>query len=183
MIFIVCLHILGIYERCRENRSCRDFNACFDLRAPSWLSVQLTVYLPFHVSSPHPLKKARRLLDCISSTVYRFLYCHTVLNFDGRVHTVTCRRLFHLFPHTSFYTFSHLRILFSASFCSFPVFFLYTFPLFSPPALFFSALHWTRLSPCLFQFSFVSTLAQRQASQNSYTSLPEQLLSCLFCPL
>ena len=100
--------------------------------------MQLTVYLPFHVSSPHPLKKARRLLDCISSTVYRFLYCHTVLNFDGRAHTVTCRRLFHLFPHTSFYTFSHLRILFSASFCSF-LFFFYILFLYSHPQLCSSA--------------------------------------------
>ena len=48
----------------------------------------------------------------ISSSVYHFPYCCTTLNTDGRVHTFTCLRLFRLFPHTSFYIFSHLCIPF-----------------------------------------------------------------------
>ena len=66
----------------------------------------------FHVSSPHPLNKLCRLFDCVSSTVYRSPYCNTVLNADGRIHTVTCAP-FYLFSFTRFYIFSHLRILFS----------------------------------------------------------------------
>ena len=62
--------------------------------------------------APAHLTKARHLFDCISFTVYRSPYCHTVFNADGRVHTVTYLHLFYLFTHTSFYTFSHLRIPF-----------------------------------------------------------------------
>ena len=84
--------------------------------------------------APTHLTKARHLFDCVSSTVYRSPYCHTVLKADGRVHTVTYLRLFfYLFPHTSFDTFSHLRIPFfspsSGSFLSFLFFiaiFLYS---------------------------------------------------------
>ena len=62
--------------------------------------------------APAPLRKARHLFDCVSFTVHRSPYCHTVLNADGRVHTVIRVRLFYRFPHTSFYTFSHLCIPF-----------------------------------------------------------------------
>ena len=76
--------------------------------------------------APAHLTKAHHLFDCISFTVYRSPYCHTVLNSDGRVHTVTYLRLFYLFPHTSFYTFSHLHILFfSPSSGSFLFFFFF----------------------------------------------------------
>ena len=82
----------------------------------------------------------------------------------GRVHTFICLRFFTFFPHTSFYAFSHLRIPFSASFCSFFLFSLqFSFiPSFralvsSPSTLFFCALHLMRLSPCLFQFSSQSS--------------------------
>ena len=60
--------------------------------------------LTFHVSRPHPLNKGASSLrlSCVSSTDYPYYY--TVLNADGRVHTVTCVRLFYLFPCISFYT-------------------------------------------------------------------------------
>ena len=73
--------------------------------------------------APAHLTKARHLFDCVSFTVYCSPYCHTVLNADGRVHIVTCVRLFYLFPHTSFYTFSHLRIPLFFSFLWFLPFF------------------------------------------------------------
>ena len=115
----------------------------------------------------------------ISSSVYHFPYCCTTLNADGRVHTFTCLRLFRLFPHTSFYIFSHLCIPF---FCLllFLLFFYRPFPLshlcvhlLHRPQL-YSFARFIRVSPCLFQFSYVSILAQRQASYNSYTSLLPQ---------
>ena len=69
--------------------------------------MQLTVFqVPTH------LTEALRFLDCVSSIVHRSPYCQTVLNADGRVYTVTCVSLFYLFSNTSFYSFSHLRIVF-----------------------------------------------------------------------
>ena len=80
--------------------------------------MQLTVFqVPTH------LTEALRFLDCVSSTVYRSPYCQTVLNADGRVYTVTCVRLFYLFSNTSFYNFSHLRIVFLLLFLFFLSFF------------------------------------------------------------
>ena len=60
--------------------------------------------------TPAYLTKARHLFDCISFTVYCSPYCHTVLNADGRVHTVTCVRLFLSFSSHKFlhlFTFAH----------------------------------------------------------------------------
>ena len=74
---------------------------------------------------PTHLTEALRFLDCVSSTVHRSPYCQTVLNADGRVYTVTCVRLFYLFSNTSFYNFSHLRIVFLLLFLFFIVLFLY----------------------------------------------------------
>ena len=74
--------------------------------------------------APTHLTNARRLFDCVSSIVYSFSYCHTVLNADRRVHVAKCVRLF---PHTRFYILSHLRISFIC-FLSF-LFFYSTFPL------------------------------------------------------
>ena len=116
--------------------------------------------------APAHLTKARHLFDCISFTVYRSPYCHTVLNADGRVHTVTCVRLFLSFSSHKFlhlFTIAH-PFFFSPTSGSFLFFFHHNFPLFpslrapllSPSTLFFCALHRTRLSPCLFQFSLVS---------------------------
>ena len=74
--------------------------------------------------APTHLTNARRLFDCVSSIVYSFSYCHTVLNADRRVHVAKCVRLF---PHTRFYIFAHLRISFFCflSFLFFIVLFLY----------------------------------------------------------
>ena len=58
---------------------------------------------------PTHLTEALRFLDCVSSIVHRSPYFQTVLNADGRVYTVTCVSLF---SNTSFYSFSHLRIVF-----------------------------------------------------------------------
>ena len=60
--------------------------------------------------TPAYLTKARHLFNCISFTVYCSPYCHTVLNADGRVHTVTCVRLFLSFSSHKFlhlFTFAH----------------------------------------------------------------------------
>ena len=95
--------------------------------------------LTLHVSRPHPLNKGASSLrlSCVSSTDYP--YCYTVLNADGRVHTVTCVRLFYLFPCISFYTVSYMRIAFSHSlFLIVPFFIFYFFSAFSyrPNALY-----------------------------------------------
>ena len=102
----------------------------------------------------------------ISSSVYHFPYCCTTLNADGRVHTFTCLRLFLLFPHTSFYIFSHLCIPFFY-FLLFLLFFYRPFPLshlcvhlLHRPQLYSSA-RFIRVSPCLFQFSSQSSLDVR----------------------
>ena len=124
--------------------------------------------------APAPLRKARHLFDCVSFTVYRSPYCHTVLNADGRVHTVIRVRLFlsfsshqflHLFTFAHPFFFSFLWFLpFFFFHRNFPLFPSLRAPLLPPSTLFFCALHRTRLSPCLFQFSLVSIFAQRQAS-------------------
>ena len=132
--------------------------------------------------TPAHLTKARHLFDCNSFTVYRSPYCHTVLSADGRVHTVTCVRLFLSF---SLHKFLHL-FTFAHPFLWFLPFFSLQFsfiPIFTRTSLIlnfiFCALHRTQLSPCLFQFSFVSIFAQRLASYNSYTSLLSQS-SCYY---
>ena len=80
--------------------------------------------LTLHVSRHHPLNKGASSLrlSCVSSTDYPYYY--TVLNADGRVHTVTCVRLFYLFPCTSFYTFHICASLFLLPFFSSYLFFL-----------------------------------------------------------
>ena len=109
--------------------------------------------------APAHLTKARHLFDCISFPVYRSPYCHTVLNADGRVHTVTYLRLFLSFSsHKFLHLFTFAHPFFSSFLWFLPFFFHGNFPLFPS----FS---------CLFQFSLVSIFAQRQASYNSYTSL------------
>ena len=144
MIFIVCLHILRIHVRCTEDRFYGDFNACLD---PHALSSQCTKF-PFFQTPTHSTH-VRHFFDCISSTVYRSPYCQTVLNADGNVETVSCLRLFYLFPHTSFntlFTFAHPFFLlpvvpsfsFHRAFSLFPS--LRAF-LSSSPTLFFCALH------------------------------------------
>ena len=71
------------------------------------------------------LANARCLFDCISSTAYRSPFSHTVLNADGRIHAVTCVRLFFSF---SLYKFLHL-LTFAHFFFLRPSFFQRTFPL------------------------------------------------------
>ena len=87
---------------------------------------------------------------------------------------------FFIFFLTQVFTPFHIcaSLYFSPSPSSFHFFFIAIFlyshlyaHLFYRPQLYSSALHRTRLSPCLFQFSLVSIFAQRQASYNSYTSL------------
>ena len=79
--------------------------------------------------APTHLTNGRRLFDCVSSIVYSFSYCHTVLNADRRVHVAKCVRLF---PQTRFYIFSHLCISF---FCFLPFLFffivLFLYPIFT----------------------------------------------------
>ena len=124
--------------------------------------------------APTHLTNARRLFDCVSSIVYSFSYCHTVLNADRRVHVAKCVRLF---PHTRFYIVSHLRISFFCflSFLFFIVLFLY--PMFTRISL-------IALNFILVRNSFDATFSvsvfirldprQRQASYNLYTSLLPQ---------
>ena len=67
--------------------------------------------------APTHLTNARRLFDCVSSIVYSFSYCHTVLNADRRVHVATS---FHI-----------CAFLFSASFRSFFFIVLFLYPMFT----------------------------------------------------
>ena len=117
------------------------------------------------VSSPHPFQKCALsfqlcLFHCLSFSILlhgfeRFL--------DVSIHLYVCAFL--PFFLTQVFTPFHIcASLFSASFCSFFLFSLqFSFiPSFralvsSPSTLLFCALHLTRLSPCLFQFSSQSS--------------------------
>ena len=161
--------------RCRENRTCEDFNACYDPRTPSCLSMQLTVYKHFSFKPP-PTSKMRFVFLIVSSTVYHSPYCYTVLNgFWTSIHLYV--RAFLPFFLTQVFTPFHIcASLFSASFCSFfflfRIFFLY--PIF--PRTCFIALNFILLRASfdatitLSISVFVSILAQSQASYNTYTS-------------
>ena len=150
--------------RCRENRTCEDFNACYDPRTPSCLSMQLTVYKHFSFKPP-PTSKMRFVFLIVSSTVYHSPYCYTVLNGFWTCPYIYMSALFCLFSSHQFFTPFHIcASLFSASFCSSFLFSLqFSFiPSFralvsSPSTLFFCALHLMRLSPRLFQFSSQSS--------------------------
>ena len=74
--------------------------------------------LTFHVSRPRQLNEGASSLrlSCVSSTDCP--YCYAVLNGDGRVHTVTCVRLFYLFLTYVFTPFHICASLFSPSFFS-----------------------------------------------------------------
>ena len=115
---------------------------------------------------------ARRLFDCISSTVCRSPYCHTVLNADGLVHTFAPSLPFSLHKFLHLFTFVRpfLLLPFVPS-LFFIVIFLYSHlnaHFFHRPQLYSSA-GFIRRDYLL--FSFVWILAQRHASYNSYTSL------------
>ena len=120
--------------------------------------------LAFQFQAPTRFKNARCLFNCVSSTVYHSSYCYTVLNgFWTSIHLYVCAFL--PFFLTQVFTPFHIcASLFSASFCSSFLFssqfsFISSFRALvsSPSTLFFCALHLTRLSPCLFQFSSQST--------------------------
>ena len=156
--------------RCRENRSYGDFDACFLHALAKLIICAADCVLTFHVSSPYRLVNARRLFDCVSFTVYRSSYYHTVLNADGRVHTVTCLCLFYRFLTQCFTPFYNCAFLFTAySFFSF-------IPIFTRTS--FIVLNFILLRASLdatislFVSVFIRlNLAQRQASYHSYTSL------------
>ena len=110
--------------------------------------------------APAHLTKAHHLFDCISFTVYRFPYCHTVLNADGRVHTVTYLRLFLSFSsHKFLHLFTFAHPFFSPSSGSF-LFFYFSSQFSFIPIFFMSISVFTPLNLCA-----------TQASYNSYTSL------------
>ena len=132
------------------------------------------------VSSPHPLQKCALSFQlCLFHCLSFFILLHGFERFLD-VHTFICLCFFAFFPHTSFYTFSHLRIPF---FC-FLLFLLFIFitvflyPIF--PRTCFIALNFILLRASfdatisLPVSVFVSILAQRQASYNLYTSLLPQ---------
>ena len=122
-MYIVCLHILRMHVTCRESRSYGDFNTCFDPRTKLIMCAANSV-LTFHVSSPRPLNKSASslrlcLFHCLSFSVLPH-------GFERRRTCSYCyisAPFFYLFPHTSFYTFSHLRIPLFFSFLWFLPFF------------------------------------------------------------
>ena len=147
-----------MHVRCRESRSYGDFNACFDPRAKLIMCAANSV-LTFHVSSPRPLNKSASSLR---------LYLFHCLLFSVLPHCFERRRTcsycymcapFFIFFLTQVFTPFHIcaSLYFSPSSGSFHFFFHRNFPLFPslhaslllPLTLFFSALHRTRLSPCL----------------------------------
>ena len=169
--------------RCRENRSYGDFDACFLHALAKLIICAADCVLTFHVSSPYRLENARRLFDCVSFTVYRSSYYHTVLNADGRVHTVTCLCLFYLFPYTIFYTFLQLCI----PFYSLLVLFLYSHlyaHFFHRPQLYSSA-RFIRRDYLLVCFGFHPSQPCTASSflPLIYLLTPPVYLSCLFCPV
>ena len=166
--FIVCLHILRIHVRSRENRSYGDFNTCFDPHAPSWSSVQLTVKLHSLIQVPTHWTEALHFLDCVSSTVYRSPYFTN--DFEHRrtfLYCYMCAPFWHLF------TFAHRFFLLPSLFYrTFPLSHLYAH-FFHRPQLYSSSRLMRRnyLFVC-FNFLSVSILPQRQASFTLCTSLP-----------
>ena len=198
MIFIVFLHILRIQVRCRENRTYGDFNACYDPRTPSCLSMQLTVYKHFSFKPP-PTWKIRFVFLIVSSTVYHSPYCYTVLNgFWTSIHLYV--RAFLPFFLTQVFTpfhicaslfFCFLLFLLFSSFFSVYFSFIPSFRALvsSPSTLFFCALHLTRLSPCLFQFSSQSSRKVRLLTTHIPPNSPRIVVIMLilttlgWCPL
>ena len=142
-----------------------------------WLAhPKLLIYAADNVLTfPHPFKKCALSLPLsIIFHIVARLWTPT----DVSIHLHVCA--FFVFFLTQVFTSFHIcASLFSAYFCSF-FFFNRPFPLphlcvhlLHRPQLYSSA-RFIRVSPCLFQFSYVSILAQRQASYNSYTSLLPQ---------
>ena len=128
MIFIVFLRILRIQVRCRENRTCEDFNACYDPRTPSCLSMQLTVYKHFSFKPP-PTSKMRFVFLIVSSTVYHSPYCYTVLNGFWTCPYIYMSALFCLFSsHKFLHLFTFAHPFFLLPFVP-PFYFHYSFPL------------------------------------------------------
>ena len=111
LIFIVCLHIVRIHVRCRENRSyARRTSMLVLTRAHQVDNVCSWQLLTFHASSPHPLNKCPLslwlyLCHCLSFFILSY-------GFWTPTDVFILLRLFHLFPYTNFYIFSHLRIPF-----------------------------------------------------------------------
>ena len=152
----------------------------------------------FQFQAPTYLKNALCLFNCLFHCLSFSILLHGFERFLD-VHTFICPRFFAFFPHTSFYTFSHLRIPF---FC-FLLFLLFSFffsvyfsfiPSFralvsSPSTLFFCALHLTRLSPCLFQFSSQSSRKVRLLTTHIPPNSPRIVVIMLilttlgWCPL
>ena len=111
------------------------------------------------------LTNARRLFDCVSSSVYRSPYFRTVLNADGRVNTVCA--FFTFFPHTSFYNLTHLCIPFFSFLWFLPFFYIVLFlyshlyaHLFHRPQ-FYSSVNFIRRNYLLVCFSFHSFQSSR----------------------
>ena len=114
--------------------------------------------------APTHLTNARRLFDCVSSSVYRSPYFRTVLNADGRVNTVCA--FFTFFPHTSFYNLTHLCIPFFSFLWFLPFFSSYFsfIPIFtrtSSIAQFYSSVNFIRRNYLLVCFSFHSFQSSR----------------------
>ena len=117
LIFIVCLHIVRIHVRCRENRSyARRTSMLVLTRAHQVDNVCSWQLLTFHASSPHPLNKCPLSL---------WLYLCHCLSFSrlshGFEHQRTCSYFcaFFTFILTQIFTSFHIcASLFTASFCS-----------------------------------------------------------------
>ena len=97
----VDFHCLSSYSK--DSREMQREQILCGLQCLFWPVRAYLIKCTADSQAPTHLTNASRLFDFISST-------STVLSADGRVHTVTCMRLYYLFPHTSFYTFSHLRV-------------------------------------------------------------------------
>ena len=97
----VDFHCLSSYSK--DSREMQREQILWGLQCLFWPARAYLIKCTADSQAPTHLTNASRLFDFISST-------STVLSADGRVHTVTCMRLYYLFPHKSFYTFSHLRV-------------------------------------------------------------------------
>ena len=81
----------------------------------------------FQFQAPTYFKNALCLFNCLFHCLSFSILLHGFERFLD-VHTFICPRFFAFFPHTGFYTFSHLRIPF---FC-FLLFLLFSFPYIFP---------------------------------------------------
>ena len=104
----VDFHCLSSYSK--DSREMQREQILWGLQCLFWPARAYLIKCTADSQAPTHLTNASRLFDFISST-------STVLSADGRVHTVTCMRLYYLFSsHKFLHLFTFARPFFCSSF-------------------------------------------------------------------